>query len=318
MTNQETSKSTSRRDWFSAPAALLGAGAISAMVGRAQTGGGAGTTNDINIVNFALRLENLEAAFYSQGVSQFAPKDFQNSAAIQAIGGTKIGPNFFASLQLIAQQEQDHVRRLTQLVVGMGGTPQPLDCYNFAFKNADDFLQTAQVLENVGVQAYDGAIASLTDPNLQTLAATIATVEARHAAYLNLLTFNLPFPSPFDTTQTPTQVLAVAGQYLGTGCKPPAVQLTYAQAGPTKHAIITTNSPTVRLDATKSTSFDGKPLQYIWNQDLGSPLTAITNITFPQATAILMAGPGEYSIGLKVIDSAGNNDQDDLKIIYQP
>jgi len=31
-----------------------------------------------------------------------------------------------------------------------------------------------------------------------------------------------------------------------------------------------------------------------------------------------MAGPGEYSIGLKVIDSAGNNDQDDLKIIYQP
>ena len=31
-----------------------------------------------------------------------------------------------------------------------------------------------------------------------------------------------------------------------------------------------------------------------------------------------MGGPGEYSIALKVIDTFGNSDQDDLKIIYQP
>jgi hypothetical protein len=74
----------------------------------------------------------------------------------------------------------------------------------------------------------------------------------------------------------------------------------------------------VKLDASKSTSADGKPLTYLWNQDLGSPLAAIINITFPQATAILMGGPGEYSISLRVYDSFGNNDQDDLKIIYQP
>lgn len=315
MINQENKTSTSRRDWFSAPAALLGAGALSAMFVRAQS---AGTTNNINILNFALRLENLEAAFYNQGVNAFAAKDFQNSVTLQGIGGTKIGANLFGYLQDIAQHEQDHARRLNQLVVSMGGTPQAPDCYNFGFKTADDFLRIAQILENLGVQAYDGAIASVTDTNLQTLLATIATVEARHAAYLNLLTYNLPFPSPFDTTQTTQQILSAAGQYLGTGCTPQPVQLTYAQAGPTKHAIITTNSATVRLDASRSTSADGKPLQYLWNQDLGSPLAAITNLTFPQATAILMAGPGEYSISLTVKDSFGNNDQDDLKIIYQP
>jgi hypothetical protein len=200
----------------------------------------------------------------------------------------------------------------------MGGTPQPLDCYNFGFKTVDNFLSIAQALENTGVMAYDGAIASLQNPALQTAAATIATVEARHAAYLNLLNYSLPFPAPFDTTQTMAQILATAGQFLTTGCPTQPVQQTYAQAGPTKHAIITTNSATVKLDASKSTSADGKPLTYLWNQDLGSPLAAIINITFPQATAILMGGPGEYSISLRVYDSFGNNDQDDLKIIYQP
>lgn len=316
MTNQETKKSTSRRDWFSAPAALVGAGAISAFFLRAQTG--TGTTNDINILNFALRLENLESTFYTQGLAAFAPKDFANSAAVQNYGGTKIGANLYTYLQAIGKHEQDHVTKLIQTIVALGGTPQPLDCYNFGFKTADDFLRIAQTLENTGVMAYDGAIASLSDPNLQTAAATIATVEARHAAYLNLLNFTLPFPSPFDTTMTTAQILSAAGQFLGTGCPVQPTPLTYAQAGPTKHAIVTSNSPTVKLDASRSTSADGKPLQYLWNQDLGSPIAAITNITFPQATAILMSGPGEYSISLTVKDTFGNNDQDVLKIIYQP
>jgi hypothetical protein len=315
MTNNETKTSTSRRDWFTGSAALLGAGAISSVMAHAQS---SGVTNDINILNFALRLENLESAFYSQGLATFAPKDFQNSVAVQQLGGTKIGANIYSYLAAIGRHEQDHVTKLIQTVQALGGTPQPVDCYNFGFKTADDFLQIAQALENTGVAAYDGAIASLQSTDLQTTAATIATVEARHAAYLNLLNLTLPFPAPVDTTRTMTDVLASAGQYLTTGCKPQPVQLTYAQAGPTKHAIITTNQATVRLDGTKSTSSNGQPLTYLWNQDLGSPLCAITNITFPVATAILMAGPGEYSIALKVVDSFGNADQDVLKIIYQP
>jgi hypothetical protein len=321
MTNTPEKNTTSRRNWFAGSAAVLGAGAVASMVVRAQSSAAspsATNTNDINILNFALRLENLENAFYSQGLATFATKDFQNSATVQGIGGTKIGANIFSYLQGIAQNEADHVVRLTQTVVAMGGTPQPIDCYAFGFKTADQFLQIAQILENTGVSAYDGAIASLTDPNLQTLAATIATVEARHASYLNLLNFSLPFPAPFDTTQTSAQVLAAAGQYLTTGCNPPATQFTYAQAGPTKHAIITTNQTTVKLDGTKSTSANGQPLSFLWNQDLGSPLAAIINDTYATATAILMAGPGEYSIALQVTDTSGNSDQDDLKIIYQP
>jgi hypothetical protein len=315
MTNTEMKKPTSRRDWFTGSAALLGAGAVSSMVLRAQTGS---VTNDINILNYALRLENLENAFYTQGLATFAAKDIQNSAAVQAIGGTKIGANIYAYLTAIGKHEQDHVAKLVQTIIGLGGTPQPIDCYSFGFKTADDFLRIAQTLENTGVMAYDGAIAGLQNPDLQTAAATIATIEARHAAYLNLLNFSIPFPTPFDTTQTMQQVLAAAGQFLTTGCTPTPTQVTYAQAGPNKHAIITTNQATVKLDASKSTSGDGKPLTFLWNQDLGGPLVAVLNDQFPQATAILMAGPNTYSINLTVRDSFGNQDQDDLKIIYQP
>jgi hypothetical protein len=315
MTNTETTKNTSRRNWLNGSAALLGAGAVSSMMLRGQT---SSATNDINIMNYALRLENLESAFYSQGLATFAPKDFQNSAAVQALGGTKMGANLYAYLTAIGKNEQDHVAKLIQTVNALGGSPQAPDCYAFGFKTPDDFLQIAQLLENTGVAAYNGAIASLQNTDLQTAAATIATVEARHAAYLNLFSFTMPFPAAFDTTQTMQQVLAAAGQFMTTGCKPVPVQLTYAQAGPTKHAIITTKSTTVQLDGTKSTSSNGQPLIYLWNQDLGSPLCAIANLTYPMATAILMAGPGEYSIALKVTDTFGNADQDDLKIIYQP
>lgn len=316
MTDKEMNKTATRRDWFTGSAALLGAGAISSVLARAQNTGS--TTNDISVLNFALRLENLESAFYQQALAKFATRDFQNSATLQTIGGTKIGANLYTYITQIAQNEQDHVTKLTQTIVAMGGVPQPVDCYNFGITTADNFLQIAQTIENLGVMAYDGAIAVLQNTDLQTAAATIATVEARHAAYLNLLTFTLPFPGAFDTTQTMTQVLAAAGQFMTTGCNAAPVQITEAIAGPAKHSIITTNQTTVKLDASLSTSSNGKPLTYLWNQDLGSPLAAIINDQFPQATAMLLNGSGEYSISLTVTDSLGNSDQDTLKIIYQP
>jgi hypothetical protein len=315
MTHREMNERASRRAWFAGSAAMLGAGAISSLLLRAQ---GAGATNDINILNFALRLENLESAFYQQALATFAPKDFQNSVTVQTIGGTKIGANLYAYISAIAQDEQDHVAALINAIASLGGTPQPVDCYNFGIKNADGFLQTAQLLENTGVMAYDGAIASLQSPTLQTTAATIATVEARHAAYLNLLNLALPFPNPFDSTQTMQQVLASAGQFLAAGCTPQPTPVTSAVAGPAKLSIITTNSSTVTLDASLSTSATNKPLLYLWSQDLGSPFASIVNPMSRQASAILMSGAGEYSISLTVTDSLGNTDEDDLKIVYRP
>jgi Ferritin-like domain len=61
-------------------------------------------------------------------------------------------------------------------------------------------------LENTGVSAYDGAIAHISAAKLLTVGATIATVEARHASYLNLLNRDVPFPSAFDEPVAPRKI----------------------------------------------------------------------------------------------------------------
>ena len=105
-----------------------------------QVGGGATpqTVNDINVMNFALRLENLESAFYQQGLASFTQADFQNSRQARR-SADKIGANFLY-ISGIAQNEQDHVTTLIQTIYSLDGTPQAPDCYNFGFTSPDSFL----------------------------------------------------------------------------------------------------------------------------------------------------------------------------------
>jgi hypothetical protein len=107
-----------------------------------------------------------------------------------------------------------HVQTLIGVIQKLGGTPVGPACYNFGYSTVDQFVQVAQALEDTGVMAYDGAIALIQSPDLQTAGATIATVEARHAAYLRLLNGNIPFPAPFDTPKTMQEILAIAGQFI--------------------------------------------------------------------------------------------------------
>jgi hypothetical protein len=69
-------------------------------------------------------------------------------------------------------------------------------------------------LEDTGVTAYDGAIAYIHRPGLQTAGATIATVEARYASYLRLLNGEVPFPEPFDDPKAPRQVCEMVDPFI--------------------------------------------------------------------------------------------------------
>jgi rubrerythrin len=75
-------------------------------------------------------------------------------------------------------------------------------------------LNTARTLENTGVMAYDGALGMIRSPRLRTAAATIATVEARHAAYFNVLSGNLAAPDAFDPTKTLAEITQIAAPFL--------------------------------------------------------------------------------------------------------
>ena len=163
----------------------------------------------VDVLNYALTLEHLEYAFYRDGLDQFNPGDFDNGV--------------FALLGDIRDHEDAHVDTLTDVIDSLGGNPVDEQCYNFDvlqqggnfdFQDPDGFLQIAQLLENTGVSAYTGALADINSGDLQTAGATIATVEARHASYLNLINGDNPFPMAFDDPQTMDEILAAAGGFI--------------------------------------------------------------------------------------------------------
>ncbi len=302
----------SRRDFFAnAAAALATAGLVSKL--EAQTG----TANpDVTILNFALRLERLEAAFYTQGLAKFAPSDFANSAFAKSLTGTQVGLAY-SYFQQIQQHETTHVMQLSATIQMLGGTLVPPDCYGFSaygtdlttFKSADSFVAVAMLLENTGVMAYDGAISLISAANIRTAAATIATVEARHAAYLNQLNGVTPFPAAFDTPAAATDVLNAASKFIANcGLFPPT-----AIANP-KNA--TASAQGFKLDGTASTTANGTaPVSYLWEPVLGTN-ARFDNPYLPQPAVTFLSGPGVYNFVLQVTDAFGNNSTDTTTINY--
>jgi bacterioferritin (cytochrome b1) len=114
----------------------------------------------------------------------------------------------------VRDHEKAHVDTLISVIQSLDGTPVSEACYSFGYgNNVNQFLELTQLLENTGVMAYDGAIASIKSGDLQTAGATIATIEARHASYLNAMNSEDPLPSAFDTRKSQQEITA-AGSFI--------------------------------------------------------------------------------------------------------
>jgi hypothetical protein len=160
----------------------------------------------VDVLNYALTLEHLENAFYRDGLEQFSAQDF--AAAGYAA-------NVYEWFEIIRDHEQEHVEVISKVIMDLGGEPVAEAEYDFGYTDLVGFIGVAQVLENTGVAAYQGAARFLIDEDeLLTAALTIHGVEARHAAYLDGLQGTSPFPDAFNPTLTPEEVLAAAGPFI--------------------------------------------------------------------------------------------------------
>ena len=140
-----------------------GLGVLAALrPGAARARGGGSKANDIKILNFALTLEYLEAAFYLE--------------ALQRGGFTGSVRNF---AQVVYNHEATHVSTL-QGVLGAKAVKRP----SFDFKGTTRkgwklFLGTAKVLEDTGVAAYQGQAPLIHQNAVLAPAGAILAVEAR-------------------------------------------------------------------------------------------------------------------------------------------
>jgi hypothetical protein len=302
----------SRRNFFAQAGALLAAAGVAPNVVNAQS-----FSSDVDVLNYALRLERLEATFYTLGLAKFGVADFAASNFAKSLTSAQVTAAY-GYIQAIQQQEVSHVNQISAAIMGLGGTTAAPDCYGFqpyggdlkSLATADSFIAVAMLLENTGVMAYDGALSLFQSQTLMTTAATIATVEARHAAYLNQLNGVSPFPAGYDTPATAQGILAAASNYLASCSSFPA----NAIAGP---AGTTTAKNTLQLTAAGSTTAPGLAIvAYTWEVALGSPNASILNPSSATPTVTFLGGPGIYTFSLAVTDSAGNTGVGLLKVTY--
>ncbi|HVL96548.1 MAG TPA: ferritin-like domain-containing protein [Solirubrobacteraceae bacterium] len=157
--------------------AVLGSGAIMGMLPE-MAAARPSKKQDLRILNYALTLEYLEAAFYKEAVDS------------GAISGAALE---FA--KLVFDHEATHVTVLRKTIRSLGGKPVKSPEFDFKGTNREQgkFLQTAFVLENTGVRAYLGQAPRLQSRALLAAAAAIATVEARHSAAVAVLIGESPF-----------------------------------------------------------------------------------------------------------------------------
>jgi len=175
-----------------AAGALYGGSAVAPFVSQALAAGGGG---DAEILNFALTLEYLEAAFYNVKGKEIALTGQAKSYA-----------------KMFGEQETAHVGALTTTIKQLGGTPVKSPQFVFPVTNQAAFLALASTLENTGVGAYNGAAPSITSKEILAAAGSIVQIEARHAAAIDLLIGKSPTPSGgFDVPLTKAQVLARIG-----------------------------------------------------------------------------------------------------------
>ena len=156
----------------------------------------------VDVINYALTLEHLEATFYRLAMEEFDVAAFED-LGYQAEVRDRI--------VTIGEHEAQHVDALTAVVEQLGGEPVEEAEYDFGYTDLESFLATAAVIEGVGVAAYGGAAQFLIDEDeLLTAALTIHGNEARHASYLAVMTGQNPFPESFEAPLTPAEVLEIA------------------------------------------------------------------------------------------------------------
>ncbi len=169
-------------------------------------------SGDVGILNYAYALEQLEAQFY-----------------INVVSNSAFSSQFSADEQILITEVRNHeVLHREFFKAALAGNAIPSLAFNFSainFGTRASVLAAAKAFEDLGVSAYNGAGYLIQNPTYLTLAGKIVSVEARHAAYFR----DLVSPNTFvgqdvvnvaqnglEYDKTPQYVLGMASAYITT------------------------------------------------------------------------------------------------------
>lgn len=195
----------------------IGVAALAIMGGNAETLIAQTTITDVDILNFALNLEYLEAEFYS--VATFgATLEQRGIIPKSAVGGPTLGGQMvpgIANSQIayiasaLRYDEEQHVLFL-RAALGSAAVKKPtikLDALGFGFGGVITFLRLSRIFEDVGVSAYLGATPLIKSKTYLDAAARIMDTEAQHSGTIRDRNIQLGISSPaVDSKDVPPTV----------------------------------------------------------------------------------------------------------------
>lgn len=138
------------------------------------------SAHDTAILNFALALEYLQAAFYTE------------TERIGALHGA-----LAHQAQVVGMHERSHVKAFKALL-GSAAIREPGFNFHGVTGNPSAFRSTAVAFEDLAVAAYKQQAPLIQSQSVLAGAIAIHSVEARHAAWIRRLAGFLPAAKPFD------------------------------------------------------------------------------------------------------------------------
>ena len=136
--------------------------------------------SDLAILNFALSLEYLQAAFYTEA---------------QKVGALRGG--LATQARIVGSHERAHVKAF-QTVLGSAAIKAPSFNFHGTTDSQGSFRSTAVAFEDLAVAAYKEQLPKIRSDRYLATAVAIHSVEARHASWIRRLAGIVPAPDAFD------------------------------------------------------------------------------------------------------------------------
>ena len=159
---------------------------------------------DLDIVRFALTMEQLEAAFYAQVVNAHKERSYLTARA-------------FELTQQIALAEADHVQALSGVLTSAGQAVPATPNFQFpagVFISPITYAWFAYTLEEIGIGAYLGAVGNIGSSAIRQAAASIYGAEAQHAALLRTFAGFDFAPKYYESPLSVAQVTELITPYI--------------------------------------------------------------------------------------------------------
>ena len=201
---EKTISPLSRRNFFSG---LAGAAALAAVSGGKRASAQTTTANTaqiLEVLNFALNLEYLEANFYLYASTGSGLPSANTEGGVTPENppvGITFDANTLSVIQALAKDEINHVALLQSAISSLGGTPIAQPLINFGAKGSittqAQFLTATRQFTALGNSAYAGGAQLLaSSASVLTTAAQILGAEGQHLGAVNYLCVTQGIVSP--------------------------------------------------------------------------------------------------------------------------